>query len=652
MTPGARHYQGAGDGGSPLPSKPVTLERKTGIIPFFSWRNALECLLGGICVFTLCMIGQEFYKVAGTFAAPLWPSSGLALALLLLRGWRLFPAIILGTIAATQTFGDSLLFSVAGSAGNTLESLTGWYLLTRVFNFSNYLQYPRRDMLLLFLAGTPFGTFLSALICTLSLAHSGVVMTSGPFLSTVLFWSGNMLGIIAFTPLIVILGEQIPFFTDKKTRRGGILFLLIPFSSVLFVFGNKFLSNHTLDILSFLLFPIFIWTALFLGLPSSALSVAVVATIGTGLTLFGLGPFVSSDPNETCGQLTLYLLILGTSSLVMAAIEQERTHGKLKKRLSTLTAGLGYWEWSQNEGVRNLAMIDNASAATAAEMGFPIVLPNDWISTVASEEAIHFPWNQIRPGFAPGDFISGDVTLKVDSSTLTIVVTGRVLQIDREGCPVSIIGTAREVTSERLSAKLRIVAARQELELRNIRSHLNPHFLFNSLNVIKALIIEDATKAQSAIVSLSQLLRISLQATQGKLIPLSTEISLIRSLIDLQKMRYEDRLQAVMSIEAETESVMIPPMIFQQLVENAIKHGIDSRIYGGEIRVEALLERSHLLLAVNNPGTLREGSHNSFGLRSIHEQLDSIYGTRASFRVVNQAGDAVRAEIRIPLMMN
>ena len=76
-------------------------------IPFLSLRNALECLFGGIGIFVLCMIGQEFYKVSGTLAAPLWPSSGFALALLLLRGWRLFPAISLGTIAATQTFGDS-----------------------------------------------------------------------------------------------------------------------------------------------------------------------------------------------------------------------------------------------------------------------------------------------------------------------------------------------------------------------------------------------------------------------------------------------------------------------------------------------------------------------------------------------------------------
>ncbi|NBZ96479.1 MAG: hypothetical protein EBR40_08675 [Proteobacteria bacterium] len=99
------------------------------MIPFFSVRNARDCFLGALGVYALCMIGQEFYKVAGTLAAPLWPSSGLALALLLLGGWRLFPAISLGTIAATQSFGDDPIFSIAGSVANTLESLIGWFLM-------------------------------------------------------------------------------------------------------------------------------------------------------------------------------------------------------------------------------------------------------------------------------------------------------------------------------------------------------------------------------------------------------------------------------------------------------------------------------------------------------------------------------------------
>jgi len=128
----------------------------SGKIPFLSLHNARECLLGASGVYALCMIGQGFYKVSGTLAAPLWPSSGFALALLLLGGWRLFPAITLGTIAAMRSFGDQPLFSVAESLGNSMESLIGWFLMARVFGFSCSMNRVR-DLLVLMLAGAPWG---------------------------------------------------------------------------------------------------------------------------------------------------------------------------------------------------------------------------------------------------------------------------------------------------------------------------------------------------------------------------------------------------------------------------------------------------------------------------------------------------------------
>jgi len=199
------------NGGVFLPQvKDASLKDKSGDgseIPFLSRRNALECLLGAFGVFTLCMIGQEFYKVAGTLAAPLWPSSGLALGILLLRGWRLFPAITLGTIAATQTFGDNPIFSIAGSLANTLESLIGWFLMIRVFGFSNSMTHIR-DIMVLILGGAPWGTIVSAVICTLGLVEIGAVKPDCIPLSSLLFWTGNVLGIMVFTPLTLRLAER------------------------------------------------------------------------------------------------------------------------------------------------------------------------------------------------------------------------------------------------------------------------------------------------------------------------------------------------------------------------------------------------------------------------------------------------------------
>jgi LytS/YehU family sensor histidine kinase len=232
---------------------------------------------------------------------------------------------------------------------------------------------------------------------------------------------------------------------------------------------------------------------------------------------------------------------------------------------------------------------------------------------------------------------------------LVFLLSGSVEKTDSRGKPTEFLGVLRNVTAERKSTELRIAAARRASELRNLRATLNPHFLFNSLNVLKSLIMEDAAKAQHAVVSLAALLRSSLRATRQNLIPLRDELSVIRSFLDLQKMRYEGRLQTLLSIESEAEGTMVPPMLFQQLVENAVKHGIDSRISGGEVRVEALLEKDHLLLTTTNPGTYTEGPHDGFGLQSVREQLDSIYGSAATFHIGKSSEGMVTAEIRIPL---
>jgi LytS/YehU family sensor histidine kinase len=93
-------------------------------------------------------------------------------------------------------------------------------------------------------------------------------------------------------------------------------------------------------------------------------------------------------------------------------------------------------------------------------------------------------------------------------------------------------------------------------------------------------------------------------------------------------------------------------MLFQQLVENAVKHGIGYGVPGGEVRVEALLDKSHLILITVNPGTYTEGPHDGQGIQNIREQLDSIFGSEASFHIRNTAEGVVRAEVRIPLNAN
>ena len=132
---------------------------------------------------------------------------------------------------------------------------------------------------------------------------------------------------------------------------------------------------------------------------------------------------------------------------------------------------------------------------------------------------------------------------------------------------------------------LEIEASMREVELKNLRNHLNPHFLFNSLNSIKALIEIDSAKAKESLTVLSNLLRGSLMIGQNGTISLSKEIEMVENYLKLEKIRFEERLIVKWAIPQNTDSIMFPPFLLQMLVENALKHGVAGLKEGGEINI-------------------------------------------------------------------
>ena len=501
-------------------------ERVDDMIPFFSLRNARECLLGALGIYTLCMIGQEFYKVAGTLAAPLWPSSGLALALLLLGGWRLFPSISLGTIAATQSFGDNLIFSLAGSLANTLESLLGWFLMVQIFGFSNSMTRVR-DLLVLMLAGAPWGTMLSAILCTLGLVAAGSVKPTGIPLSSLLFWTGNVLGILVFTPLFLRLSQRWKQGNLLGASAGDLLWTVILIVVVVVGFGLKDTAHTGLIPLAYLSFPLLVWLS-FKWRRDVTLALALVTVLMTAFTATGHGPLLRADPMATYAEMTIFITVYAISCLIlMVAVEEGRE-----------------------------------SSAAAVEH--------------------------------------------------------------------------------------KLSSVRKEAELRGIRANLNPHFLFNSLNAIKSLIPEDPAKARMAVISLSDLLRTSLRLTKKERVTLREELTMIRSYLDLQRIRHEQRLDCSIDEDHSSLDCLIPPMLFHQLVENAIKHGVESSTESTPMRIRSALEGSSLLLSVENTGRLDLGHESGLGLHSIREELSALYGDRAAFTLRESPNHSVVAEIRLP----
>ena len=202
-------------------------------------------------------------------------------------------------------------------------------------------------------------------------------------------------------------------------------------------------------------------------------------------------------------------------------------------------------------------------------------------------------------------------------------------------------------------------AAVKDYELKTLKSQLNPHFMFNAMNSIRALIEEDPESAKVAITKLSNILRYSLQMERMERVPLEDEIETVKNYLDLERIRFEDRLKYKLDIDRSTQKIEIPPMMIQTLVENGIKHGVAKRTEGGEIQLKSkMITTSNgpkLKIEIRNSGHFSEEqlkSSNGFGVSNTKHRLNLLFGDDAHFSIMNENGNTVLAEIEIPVGSN
>ena len=198
--------------------------------------------------------------------------------------------------------------------------------------------------------------------------------------------------------------------------------------------------------------------------------------------------------------------------------------------------------------------------------------------------------------------------------------------------------------------RLRLETTVKELELKTIKSHINPHFIFNSLNSIRALVDENPTRARRAITELSNILRSSMQAEKAETVSLQSELDIVKDYLALEQMRFEERLKVEMDIDKDTLEQPVPPMMLQTLVENSIKHGISKLINGGLVRIAAGFSDNHLELLVQNTGQLNGHINgNGFGIKSTQDRLNLMYQGKAVFEIKNIDGGMVESKVTLPV---
>lgn len=204
------------------------------------------------------------------------------------------------------------------------------------------------------------------------------------------------------------------------------------------------------------------------------------------------------------------------------------------------------------------------------------------------------------------------------------------------------------------NSSLRYQATINEIKLNHLRSQLNPHFIFNALNSVRALVDEDPKKAKSAITQLSNILRYSLVMDKHRTIDFADEINTVFDYLNLETIRFEERLRITSEIEADAYNYKIPPMMLQTIVENAIKHGISNLMKGGTIEIRCSIGLSNdLYIRVKNSGQLnatptKRKDRSGHGIPNTIERLKLIYGNRASFKIFNYDSEFVITEIKIP----
>ena len=208
---------------------------------------------------------------------------------------------------------------------------------------------------------------------------------------------------------------------------------------------------------------------------------------------------------------------------------------------------------------------------------------------------------------------------------------------------------ALEASRRAETEALRYEVLSREAELRALRAQLHPHFLFNSLNSISALVVARPEDARRLCVLLGDVLRRSLVAGARERVPLSDEVALALSYLSVEQVRFGERLLVQTDVEPAAAAWPVPPLLLQPLVENAVTHGIAGLVDGGTVRLEAVVREGRLHLAVLNPREPETASRpgTGLGLASVRRRLEAVYGRDTEMRVT-EAADRFRVDVVVP----
>jgi two-component system, LytTR family, sensor kinase len=278
------------------------------------------------------------------------------------------------------------------------------------------------------------------------------------------------------------------------------------------------------------------------------------------------------------------------------------------------------------------------SLRAATPYGYWDPASRQWTSAIWDSHAHAFrpPWLVLRSMFL------GSVVDDVTGAYVPIVLVAHAVSYYRRF-------RERELRATQLEGQL------AKAHLQRLKSQLQPHFLFNTMHSISALMLTDVNAADRMMCRLSDLLRISLETADTQITTLNRELEFVTCYLEIEKIRFEERMKVIFDIAPETLDAQVPHLLLQPLVDNAVKHGISKVSVGGEIRITVRRQDNELLLQIrdNGPGVRKTGTlaTNGLGLRITRERLESLYGQNQSLELVSPPEGGVTIRVCIPFRL-
>ncbi|MEI6279323.1 MAG: histidine kinase [Verrucomicrobiae bacterium] len=608
-------------------------------------------------VFLLSQAGEWFMKSSGGLLSPIWPAAGFSLAVALLYGLeRAIPAVYLGSLASNFLNGEPTLFLYVGPAGYLLELVVSWALLTKVakidLGFSGLKDFGR------FVAFGCFpGPLLGGIYGATLLTFSGHLSVSQMVAGFSGFFQSNAFGILIFGPFFLFALRRQNFRPPTIWGRYELLGYALILAALLFILVHVpeiGMSVRLAVIGSTMILSLVV--ALRFGLRTTTLIQA--------LSIFLVPAFAAMVPGRmgdvrvlmSGGELQplvhIFAFLTSLGCLFAAAYHDELHALRLRFALAMSSANLCVWDWSSAGWVCH-----TPAWREKFGVGFRKTIPNEVVlGMVHSEDLPDFEENFRKLSAFEISHWSQNCRMRAaDGAWVSVQIDAKPLRRTADDEIASIAGVMRDTTQELEAVQNRITVIETEAQLRTLRSQINPHFLFNALNSIRALIGRQDIQAKTMVTALASLLREVLAGRDARLQSVGKELEIVRDYLDIEAIRFGERIRYRIECPPDLLTQRIPGMLVLTLVENSVKHGISKLEKGGsvEILIGRSPDKASVIVFVVNDGLLKKESANADGyggqgLENVRERITLSTNGRGSFEIHEIPGPRVEAIALLP----